>query len=37
VARRRFTQLETNVVPVRKPPQSIHAASWESRTTWAGR
>jgi hypothetical protein len=37
VARRRFTQLESNVVPLRKPPQSVNVASWQSRTSWAGR
>jgi hypothetical protein len=36
VARRRFTQAPTNVVPLRKPPQSVNTASWRSRTTWAG-
>jgi recombination protein RecA len=37
VVRRRFTQAAENVVPLRKPPQSVNAASWQSRTTWAGR
>jgi recombination protein RecA len=38
VARHRFTQAaETNVVPLRRPPQRVNAASWQSRTTWAGR
>jgi recombination protein RecA len=38
VARRRFTQAtENNVVPLRKPPQNVHSAAWQSRTTWAGR
>jgi len=37
VARRRFTQTESNVVPLRKPPQNVNTASWQSRTTWAGR
>jgi recombination protein RecA len=36
VARRRFTQTESNVVPLRKPPQNVNTASWQSRTTWAG-
>jgi hypothetical protein len=36
VARRRFTQAPTNVVPLRKPLQSVNTASWQSRTTWAG-
>jgi hypothetical protein len=38
VARHRFIQTaETNVVPLRKPPQHGNSASWHSRTTWAGR
>jgi RecA/RadA recombinase len=36
VARRRFTPGESNVVPMRKPPQRANVASWQSRTTWAG-
>ncbi len=36
VARRRFTQAAENVVPLRKPPQNVNGASWESRTSWAG-
>lgn len=36
VARRRFAQTPSNVVPMRKPPQSVNAAQWQSRTTWAG-
>jgi recombination protein RecA len=36
VVRRRFTQAPTNVIPLRKPPQRATAASWESRTSWAG-
>lgn len=36
VARRRFTQAPSNVVPLRKPPQSVNTANWQSRTTWAG-
>jgi recombination protein RecA len=36
VERRRFTQEPTNVVPLRKPPQSVNAAQWKSQTTWAG-
>jgi recombination protein RecA len=34
VARERFTP--TNVVPMRKQPQSDRSASWHSRTAWAG-
>jgi len=37
VARQRFTQNESNVVSIRKPPQRVNAASWQSRMTWAGR
>jgi recombination protein RecA len=36
VARRRFAQLPTNVVPLRKPPQRATTANWQSQTTWAG-
>jgi recombination protein RecA len=36
VVRRRFTQEASNVVPLRKPPQSSNTASWSSRSTWAG-
>ena len=35
--RQRFTQAESNVVPLRKPPQSARAACWENQTTWAVR
>jgi recombination protein RecA len=34
-ARRRFTQIRTNVASLRKPPQSATSATWCSRTTWA--
>jgi len=37
VTRRRFAQLPTNVVPLRKPLQRATTANWESQTTWAGR
>lgn len=36
VERRRFMQADTNVVPLRKPPQSVSAAQWSSQATWAG-
>jgi hypothetical protein len=37
VARHRFTQTaESDVVPLRKPPQNVQSASWQSRTAWAG-
>lgn len=37
VARRRFEHPSSNVIPLRKPPQRANVASWQSRTTWAGR
>jgi len=38
VVRHRFTKAAgSNVVPLRKPPQNVQSASWQSRTTWAGR
>jgi hypothetical protein len=36
VERRRFKQEPTNVVTLRKPPQSANAAQWKSQTIWAG-
>jgi hypothetical protein len=36
VVRWRYTETPTNVIPLRKPPQSVNAASWRSRTVWAG-
>ena len=36
VARQRFTQTVSNVVPLRRPPQSVNSASWQCRTAWAG-
>jgi hypothetical protein len=35
VERRRFTE-PSNIVPLRKPPRKENAATWQSRTTWAG-
>ena len=35
VERRRFAQNSTNVLPLRKPPQSTHSASWHSQASWA--
>jgi hypothetical protein len=35
VTRQRFAQ-SANVLSLRKPPQSLRAASWESRSAWAG-
>jgi recombination protein RecA len=38
VARHRFTQaMESTIVPLRKPPQNVTSASWNSRMPWAGR
>jgi RecA/RadA recombinase len=37
VVRQRFTQVRTNVISLRKPPQRASLASWQSRTAWAGR
>lgn len=37
VARERFTPTSTNVILLRKPPQSDRGANWHSRTPWAGR
>jgi recombination protein RecA len=36
VVRRRFAQLPTNVIPLRRPPQRATTTSWQSRTPWAG-
>lgn len=36
VARRRFTQTPSNVVPLRKSPQNVNVAGWSTRSTWAG-
>jgi recombination protein RecA len=38
VALQRFAQAAvSNVVLLRKPPQNVQSASWQSRMTWAGR
>jgi RecA/RadA recombinase len=37
VVRQRFAQEQTNVVPLRKPPQNTRTAYWENPTTWAVR
>lgn len=37
IARQRFVQAASNVVPLRQPPQRANTASWQSRTSWAGR
>jgi len=36
VVRRRFASTAENVVPLRKPPQRVNAASWQCRAAWAG-
>jgi recombination protein RecA len=36
VARQRFTQTQSNVVPLRKPPKNVNAVNWSTRSTWAG-
>jgi hypothetical protein len=36
IARERFAPA-SNVIPLRKPPQSESSASWQSRPAWAGR
>jgi hypothetical protein len=36
VQRQRFTQ-SSNVLPIKKPAQRAHGASWNSQSTWAGR
>lgn len=37
VLRQRFTQEQSNVIPLRKPPQSERAVCWKNPTTWAVR
>ncbi len=36
VSRQRFTEASAKVVPLRKPPQRVGFADWQSKTTWAG-
>ena len=36
VARHRFQERESNVLSIRKPPQSANVACWHNRATWAG-
>lgn len=36
VLRQRFTQTPSNVIPMRKPPQSVREARWTHRATWVG-
>jgi hypothetical protein len=35
IERQRFAY-QSNVIPLRKPPQRVNAAHWRSQTTWAG-
>jgi recombination protein RecA len=37
IARQRFPEAETKVVPLRKPPQNTRSARWRNSTTWAVR
>jgi hypothetical protein len=37
IVRERFAPVLSNVIPLRKPPQSERQASWQSRAVWAGR
>jgi hypothetical protein len=36
IERQRFATTKTNVIPLRKPPESVNAAHWRSEATWAG-
>jgi hypothetical protein len=36
VARQRFKQAPTNIIPFRKPPQRATTTNWQSRTVWVG-
>lgn len=36
VLRQRFTEIPTNVVPMRKPPQRVREACWNQPTSWVG-
>lgn len=37
IERERFPPACTNVIPLRKPPQSDRQVAWQSGTVWAGR
>jgi recombination protein RecA len=37
ISRQRFPQSPANIFPLRKPPQKVPTAQWESRTPWVGR
>jgi recombination protein RecA len=36
VARQRFQERGSNVLPIRKPPQSANTAGWRNRAIWVG-
>jgi recombination protein RecA len=36
VARHRFQERGSNVLPIRKPPQNVNVTCWHNRTSWAG-
>jgi recombination protein RecA len=36
VARHRFQERESNVLPIRKPPQRANTTCWRNRATWVG-
>ena len=36
IARHRFQERGTNVLPIRKPPQNANTTCWRNRTTWVG-
>jgi len=36
LTRERFAPSASNVIPLRRPPQSDKTAAWQSRVTWAG-
>ena len=36
VLRHRFTEVPSNVMPMRKPPQSVRETSWTHRASWVG-
>jgi recombination protein RecA len=35
VVRHRFQEQESNVLSIRKPPQSVDADTWRIRSAWA--
>ena len=36
ILRQRFTETPTNVLSIRKPPQSVREACWSQRASWVG-